>query len=209
MKGSRRARPEKNILTLKDLAGQMPSVAMMFKRGDHNGRNERWAQLLECSQRGDREAFRSLVNEIGPVIANLLRRKIADWSEIEDVCQDTLVAIYESLHTYDPSRPPEPWLFAIARYVAAKHFQGYKSRMCWQQLSDEIPDSSDGDMGSLMFDMHQALSSLPQLQREAVWMTKIEGLSLIEASARSGATVGSLKVRVHRAYEYLRKAMLT
>jgi RNA polymerase sigma-70 factor (ECF subfamily) len=93
----------------------------MFKKIDKNARSERWAQLMERSQRCDREAFGSLVNEIGPVIANLLRRRIADLSEIEDVCQETLTAIYESLHTYQPSRPPEPWVFAIARHVAAKH----------------------------------------------------------------------------------------
>ena len=182
---------------------------MIFKQSDNNPRGERWAQLMERSQRGDREAFRSLVNEIGPVIANLLRRRMADSSEVEDVCQETLVAIYQSLHTYAPSRPPEPWLFAIARHVAAKHFHGYRSRARWQELTDEIPDCNSGDASSLIFNLRQALRSLPRLQREAFWMTKVEGLSLLEASARSGATVGSLKVRVHRAYEYLKKAMLT
>jgi RNA polymerase sigma-70 factor (ECF subfamily) len=181
----------------------------MFKESDKNARSERWAQLMECSQRGDREAFRTLVNEIGPVIASLLRHRIANSSEIEDVCQETLVAVYESLHTYQPSRPPEPWLFAIARHVAAKHFHAYRARAQWQELTDEIPDRSDGGTGGLMFCLRQALGKLPRLQREALWMTKIEGLSLIEASARSGATVSSLKVRVHRAFEYLRKAMLT
>jgi RNA polymerase sigma factor (sigma-70 family) len=180
----------------------------MFKQGDNSARSEKWAQLLECSQRGDREAFRSLVNEIGPVITRILRRRIADSSEIEDVCQETLVAIYESLHTYEPSRPPEPWLFAIARHVAAKHFHGHWSRARWQELTDEIPERSGADTGSLRFNLRQALGRLPRLQREAFWMTKIEGLSLVEASARSGATVGGLKVRVHRAYEYLRKATL-
>jgi RNA polymerase sigma-70 factor (ECF subfamily) len=180
----------------------------MFKQIDKNARSERWAQLMERSQRGDREAFRLLVNEIGPVIANVLRRGIADSSEIEDVCQETLMAIYESLHTYEPSRPPEPWAFAIARHVAAKHFHGSWSRARWQEFTDEIPDSSGGDTGNLVFNIRQAFGSLPWLQREAFWMTKIGGLSLIEASARSGATVGSLKVRVHRAYEYLRKATL-
>jgi RNA polymerase sigma-70 factor (ECF subfamily) len=132
-----------------------------------------------------------------------LRRKINDSSEIEDVCQETLVAIYESLRTYEPSRPPEPWLFAIARHVAARHFQSSWSRARWQELTDEIPDRSGGDTGSLRFHLRQAFSSLPRLQREAFWMTKVEGLSLIEASARSGATVSSLKVRVHRALSTL------
>jgi RNA polymerase sigma-70 factor (ECF subfamily) len=180
----------------------------MFKKSDRDARSERWAQLLIRAQDGDREAFLSLVNELGPVLANLLRRKIVDRSEIEDVCQETLLAIYESLHTYEPSRPPEPWLFAIARHVAAKHFHVYWSRTRWQQLTDEIPDRGGGDAGFVTYTIRQAFGSMPRLQLEALWMTKVEGLSFTEASARSGATVGSLKVRVHRAYEYLRKATL-
>jgi RNA polymerase sigma-70 factor (ECF subfamily) len=109
----------------------------MFKQNDKSARSEKWAQLMERAQRGDREAFRSLVNEIGPVITHLLRRKINDSSEIEDVCQETLIAICESLHTYEPSRPREPWLFAIARHVAVKHFHGSRSRARWHELTGE------------------------------------------------------------------------
>lgn len=178
----------------------------MFKQSDKRPRSEKWAQLMERAQRGDREAFSSLVNEIGPVITHLFRGRISDSSEIDDLCQETFVAIYESLHTYQASRPPEPWLFAIARHVAAKHFHSSRARAHWQELTDQIPDRCGADTGSLRFHLRQAFSHLPRLQREAFWMTKIEGLSLIEASARSGATVGSLKVRVHRAFEYLRKA---
>jgi len=41
----------------------------MFKQSDKNARSEKWAQVMERSQQGDRQAFRSLVNEIGRVSA--------------------------------------------------------------------------------------------------------------------------------------------
>ena len=66
---------------------------------------------MRLSQDGDREAFSELVNEIGPVIARFLRRQIADEHELSDICQETLLAIYKSRHTYQPSRPLEPWMF--------------------------------------------------------------------------------------------------
>jgi RNA polymerase sigma-70 factor, ECF subfamily len=54
----------------------------------------------------------------------------------------------------------------------------------------------------------QALSQLPPFQREALMMTKVEGLSIAESSQRAGTSTGNMKVRVHRAAALLRKAIL-
>jgi RNA polymerase sigma-70 factor (ECF subfamily) len=175
----------------------------MSEQTDHARR-----QLMERAQKGDREAFRALVRDIGPALTSFLRRRIADPHELEDTCQETLLAIYQSRHTYEPARPLEPWLFAIARHVAANHFRRNWSRASWQELADEMPENGIGGSGNLLVKLRQALHQLPQVQREALMMMKIEGLSLAEASERTGASVGTLKVRVHRAYEFLRKSLL-
>jgi RNA polymerase sigma-70 factor (ECF subfamily) len=47
------------------------------------------------------------------------------------------------------------------------------------------------------------LGALPQAQRKAIEMTKLEGLTMAEASARSGASVSALKVQVHRGLKRL------
>jgi RNA polymerase sigma-70 factor (ECF subfamily) len=44
---------------------------------------------------------------------------VADTQELEDVYQEVFMAIFEARHTYEPGRPLEPWLFAIARNIAA------------------------------------------------------------------------------------------
>ncbi|HXZ87141.1 MAG TPA: sigma factor-like helix-turn-helix DNA-binding protein, partial [Candidatus Binataceae bacterium] len=81
----------------------------------------------------------------------------------------------------------------------------------WHELVSEVPDqpqeSIEGD-ASCLVKFRQALRQLPEFQREAFVMTKIEGLSLLEASERTGASVGTLKVRVHRAYDFLKRAIL-
>ena len=51
----------------------------------------------------------------------------------------------------------------------------------------------------------EALDRLPPGQREAVRLTKIEGLSLKEASAASGMSVAALKIATHRAIQRLRR----
>jgi RNA polymerase sigma-70 factor, ECF subfamily len=173
-----------------------------------NPRSRRWMALMRRAQDGDREAFCELVNEIGPVIANFLRRRIFDQNELDDVCQETLLAIYESRHTYEPQRPLEPWIFAIARHVGATHFKRYASRASWQQLMEELPEKSTHDSGSLRIKLQQAIAQLPEFQRQAFMMMEVEGLSLAEATERTGSSVGALKVRMHRAYQALKKGLL-
>ncbi|MBV8356333.1 MAG: RNA polymerase sigma factor [Deltaproteobacteria bacterium] len=163
---------------------------------------------MQRSQAGEREAFCELVNEIGPVIARFLRRRVADEHELDDVCQETLLAIYESRHTYEPSRPFEPWMFAIARHVGAAHFKRYASRTSWQKIVDELPEKAARDLGNLRLRFQEAMAQLPEIQREALVMMKVNGFSLQEASEQTGSSVGALKVRVHRAYEALRKNLL-
>ena len=73
------------------------------------------AVLMARVQDGDRECFRALLDDIGPMLTNFLRRRIADRGELEDVYQETLMAFFQARHTYDPSRPFKPWLSAIAK----------------------------------------------------------------------------------------------
>jgi RNA polymerase sigma factor (sigma-70 family) len=179
----------------------------MSPQAADNQRSRKWTALMQRAQDGDRAAFCELVNEIGPAIANFLRRRISDQHELDDVCQETLLAIYESRHTYDPSRPLEPWIFAIARNVGAVHFKRYASRASWQALRGEVPEAAQ-DSGSLRLRFRQAIVQLPELQREAFMMMQVEGLSPREASERTGVNVGALKVRMHRAYRALKKGLL-
>jgi RNA polymerase sigma-70 factor, ECF subfamily len=175
------------------------------------GRCRERRRLMESAQRGDREAFLALMKDLSPMLTSFLRRRIADNHELEDVCQETLIAIYESRHTYQSARPLEPWIFAIARHVAANHYRHHRARVDCLELLDEVPDRAQDTMeseASCLVRFRQALGQLPAFQREAFLMTKIEGLSLLEASARTGASVGTLKVRVHRAYDFLKRSIL-
>jgi RNA polymerase sigma-70 factor (ECF subfamily) len=142
------------------------------------------------------------------VIARFLRRRIADEHELRDICQETLLVIYKSRHTYQPSRALEPWLFAIARHVGATHFKRYASRVAWQEITDELPEAAASDSGYSTVRFREAFAQLPESQREALVLIKLDGLSLREACKRTGSSVGALKLRVHRAYEALKTNLL-
>jgi RNA polymerase sigma-70 factor (ECF subfamily) len=127
---------------------------------------------MQRAQNGDREAFQTLFRDVGPLITAFVRRRISDASEVEDVCQETLLAIYESRHTYQPTRPIEPWLFAIAHNVSANYLRNRRSRASWQELMEYLPERADEGEASATLDLRQALNQLPQSQLEALKMTK-------------------------------------
>jgi RNA polymerase sigma-70 factor (ECF subfamily) len=165
-----------------------------------SAQRSRW---MECAQRGDREAYRALLTDIASPLLRFLRRRIADPHEVEDVYQDTLMALHRARHTYDPSRPFEPWLFAIARHVTVDHFRYRMVHTSHEILVEELPEPV-GDADPAQPRLAEALDRLPQAQREAFEMLQLEGLSVAAAAARVGITTGALKVRAHRAYRALR-----
>jgi len=125
---------------------------------------------------------------------------------LADAYQDTFLALHRARHTYQPSRPIEPWLFAIARNVAADHSRRRRRRARYELLTDAAPDPSvepDRDLGA---ELDKALRALPARQREAFDLLKFQGLTVAEAAARTGTTPGALKVRAHRAYVALKAA---
>ena len=162
---------------------------------------------MERAQKGDREAFQALFADIGPLITLFVRRRVFDQAEVDDVCQEALLAVFKSRHTYQPARPFEPWLFAIVRNVIAAYFQRNRQRGRWQAPTSEIPETWAEDESSLGVELRDGLNQLSANQLEALKLTKLSGFSIAEAAQRAGTSVGSMKVRVHRAYESLKRSM--
>src|SRR5690242_15804659 len=98
------------------------------------------ARLMERLQQGDADACRALLDDVGPSLTYFLRRRVADVHELEDVYQEVFMAIFEARHTYEPGRPFEPWLFAIARNIAVDYSRRRWSRSHWEELVAELPE---------------------------------------------------------------------
>jgi DNA-directed RNA polymerase specialized sigma24 family protein len=98
-------------------------------------RSRRRAQLMQGMQQGDPDACRALLDDIGSSLTYFLRRRVADPHELEDVYQEVFMAIFEARHTYEPGRPFEPWLFAIARNIAVDYTRRRWSALAGKSLS--------------------------------------------------------------------------
>jgi RNA polymerase sigma-70 factor (ECF subfamily) len=163
------------------------------------------ARLMERWQQGDAGACRELLDNIGPSLTFFLRRRVADPQEVEDVYQEVFMAIFEARHTYEPGRPFEPWLFAIARNIAVDYSHRRWARSHWEELVAEPPEQLANTSNAVAPELRAVLAELPPEQREAFSMLKLDGLSVEVAAARAGISVGALKVRAHRAYKSLKK----
>lgn len=168
-------------------------------------RGKRRALLMKRLQEGDADACRALLDDIGPAVMQFIRKRVADPNELEDVYQEVFMALYEARRTYEPQRPLEPWLFAIARNVAADHARRHWSRASWEELTGDLPEHPQNPELTPEPNLAESLVRLPAAQREAFSMLKLDGMSLEAAAARAGVSVGALKVRAHRAYRNLKR----
>jgi RNA polymerase sigma-70 factor (ECF subfamily) len=138
-----------------------------------------------------------------------LRRRMQAWpDEVEDLVQETLLALHLQRGTWDASLPVGAWMFAIARHKLVdlwrRHGRRARELASLDALDeDETPAAGDHEQHLARRDLGVLLGSISSAQREAIVLTKIEGLSLAEVSARTGASVAAVKVQVHRGLKKL------
>lgn len=167
---------------------------------------------MRAAQGGDADAYRSLLRTIEPRVRAMVRSKIREQAAAEDVVQNALLSIHRGRRTYRPERPFVPWMRAIVRNSIIDHFRDRKRRgnreveLFEERWADDRSESPESQT-ILAPELTAALAALPDGQREAVTLIQVEGLSVAEASLRAGISAGALKVRAHRGYRALRKAL--
>lgn len=161
---------------------------------------------------GDSAAYHAALAAIAVRIRRYVSRRLDHGSlsgDVEDVVQTVLIALHSRRDTYDPSRPLMPWVYGIARYKLLSHLRSSRGRLAEITLNDFEETLSDDASANVSpaaaHDTATMLNTLPSGQREALVMTKIQGLSVNEAAAATGLSEGAVKLRVHRAMKALRR----
>ena len=170
-----------------------------------------WSRLMAAAQGGDRAAYERLLRQILPFVRAIVARQHRAPDRIEDVVQDVLLTVHRVRHTYDPARPFEPWLAAIARRrsIDALRRRGRidanetADERAYETFADPKANTDSGARGEVAA-LGGAIAALPAAQRQAVELVKLRELSLAEAARLTGRSEGSLKVNVHRALKTLR-----
>jgi len=171
-------------------------------------RDARWSALMAAAQDGNARAYDTLLCECLPLLRAICRQRLRNTAEVEDAVQDTLLTLHRVRHTYDPARPFRPWLAAIAERRALDRGRVVArglARNTGLEAADHVGVDGEAEGRVMSADLRSAVAELPAAQRTALQLTKIEALSLAEASARSGMSMGALKVATHRAVATLRR----
>ncbi|MBX7481048.1 sigma-70 family RNA polymerase sigma factor [Qipengyuania qiaonensis] len=157
--------------------------------------------LMGKAQSGDAEAYRAVLDYSRTWLAGFYRGRI-DPAGADDLVQETLMSVHAKRATYDPSRPFLPWLAAIARYRWVDRL-----RRNYRRAESELDETlSEGDHEAEVIariSIDRMLARLSEGQAEAIRLVKIEGLTIAEASGRTGQSESLVKVNIHRGLKKL------
>jgi len=158
---------------------------------------------------GDADAHRALLERLSNQLRGYFKGQLARINhgsvEAEDLVQETLIAIHTRRHTYSPSQPLTPWVYAIARYKFVDYLRRTKASIRDVPIEDvnEITAQDDGAQVDSTVDLERLMAELSPRMRQAVQYVKLDGLSVTEAAARSGMSESNVKVSVHRGLKAL------
>lgn len=166
---------------------------------------QRLSALMRQSLAGDAGAYRTLLDELSRSLRAYFGRRLGRdrLSDAEDLVQEALIAIHSKRATYDVERPFTAWVHALARYKLIDYLRQ-------RRLRDTVPIDDFGDIfaadsedPSARLDLDSLLDTIPERQRTMIRQVKIEGLSIAEVAAASGASESAVKVSIHRGVKAL------
>jgi RNA polymerase sigma-70 factor (ECF subfamily) len=168
---------------------------------------QRLREVLLRGLAGDAAAYRAFLQALTSHLRAFLRKRLAQLpDDVEDLVQETLLAVHNQRHTYDPGQPLTAWVHAIARYKLADLM---RRRALHEQRNDPLDDeneifaASDDGAAEARRDLGVLLATLPDRQRLPIVHVKLEGLSVQETARLTGMSESAVKVGIHRGLKAL------
>jgi len=173
------------------------------------------AQLVRLSLDGADEAFSRLLERHGRHLRRLIARRLRNPEDVRDVLQDTHVAVWRALQSYDARRPFEAWVTSIALNKCrdwARHRSvlfGLLTRLQAEaaHTGSSIEERSAESIAigrECMHDLARAMDALPARLREPLVLTTLEELPQAAVARELRLTRKAVEMRVRRARERLR-----
>jgi len=182
-------------------------------------------EFIERLKAGDAKAFDTLVIRYTDDIFALLFRITEDAEEAGDLTQETFFSVFKAIRKFRGEADLKTWLFRIAINESRNRFRW------WTRRKREKTDSLDAPIGESQTPVHEtmsgssanpeetilqrerekvltkALRDLPVIFREAVVLCDIEGLSYEQIAAALEINIGTVKSRIARGREELRRKL--
>ena len=178
-------------------------------------------ELVKRVQRGDGAAFDLLVRKYQHRIAALIGRYIADWSEVQDVAQETFIRAYRAIGNFRGDAQFYTWLHRIAVNTAKNHLVAGNRRP--PNADIDVEDAEQYDAGVRLRDtdtperelmrqqleqtVMRAVEALPEELKLAITLREVDGLSYEEIARRMDCPIGTVRSRIFRAREAIEQEM--
>ncbi|MBM7438599.1 RNA polymerase sigma-70 factor (ECF subfamily) [Streptomyces sp. HB132] len=163
---------------------------------------------------GDREAFAALYEEYARAVYNHAYRLTGDWSTAEEVLSETFLAAWRTRHAVEPEGDSlRPWLLGIATNRARNANRGTGRRLAFlarRPAPEPVADIADATAGRVddarrLAAVRQALDGLRRQEREVLVLCVWSGLDYAGAAEALGIPVGTVRSRLSRARDRLRR----
>ena len=171
-------------------------------------REEEWAALMRAAIAGDAAAYRRLLDQLSFSLRAATRRGFAQFgasmNDVEDVVQETLLAIHLKRHTWDASQPLGPWVRAIARHklIDALRRRGRRIEIPIEAVIDLLPaEEARSDLD--LQDAQRLIGELNGRQQTIVRSISVEGKSIRDVAENLGMNEGAVRVALHRGLKAL------
>ncbi len=170
-------------------------------------------ELVRRVQRGDSAAFDLLVRKYQHRVVALIGRYVHDWSEAQDVAQDTFLRAYRALGNFRGDAQFSTWLHRIAVNTAKNHLVAHKRRPPGEDIDIDdaenfesalrLRDNDTPERELMRQEMEQtvmrAVEALPEELRTAITLREVEGMSYDEIAQQMQCPIGTVRSRIFRA----------
>ncbi|CBA17026.1 RNA polymerase sigma factor RpoE [Xanthomonas albilineans] len=173
------------------------------------------SELVRRVQRGESTAFDVLVRKYQHRVVGVIGRYIADWSECQDVAQDTFIRAYRAMGSFRGDAQFSTWLHRIAVNTAKNYLIAHKRRPPTDDV--DVLDAEQFDSGARLRDtdtperelmrqelertVMQAVDALPEELRTAITLREVDGMRYEDIAQKMGCPIGTVRSRIFRARE--------
>lgn len=171
--------------------------------------------LVERVQRGEKGAFDLLVRKYQHRILAIIGRYISDFSEAQDVAQDTFIRAYRALGNFRGDSAFYTWVYKIAINTAKNHLVASGRRpptddiavddamhfSADSQLKDRATPENELLRQEIERNVTAAVDELPEELRMAITLREVDGLSYEEIAETMNCPIGTVRSRIFRARE--------
>ncbi|MEO8799327.1 MAG: RNA polymerase sigma factor [Polyangiaceae bacterium] len=193
--------------------GRSPSTSAAAPRPKSD--NRALDAAMDRYARGDDAAFGELYDGLAPRIYGYLVRQCRNRGSAEELAQQTFMHMHRARGQFLHGASVLPWAFAIARRLFLDQIRkGRRELLTTSEedagvltIANDPSAESNFYAGQIATRVQAVLATLPESQRTAFELLKLEELSVAEAAEVVGATSAAVKLRAHRAYQALRAAL--